>query len=382
MNGRVLTILQPVGFDYEGPLEWDPEIRAYVDEVFRTSDSCGGENSEEKGGPRDQVHVCPFQRGDQGGLSSTLAGSGGKSRVEHGPPRYDNCGNDLTTFKVHKRFSDGNSETPVILDFWCNNGTYHPESVEVYPDNSGDITEQTFIVENLPYDGPGSICTVTERPVDGYDTFYYCPPFESQSLTDESCNIPAEPTPGNDSIAGGVVDCSYSKVFGGQENVCVVNNRPTPVDVSVTKVWDVTNVGGDYFDTTANLWIDCDSGYEVYPNDNGEDILPADYTDGEYTLTVSWIPKWYPTAAKPADQEYTECWAEEDIAEDDSAVEQASTCGDDDVPGMQIAVGMGDSCVITNTVFFEGIPTLNQYGMAIMALLMLGMGFVGFRRFV
>jgi hypothetical protein len=49
---------------------------------------------------------------------------------------------------------------------------------------------------------------------------------------------------------------------------------------------------------------------------------------------------------------------------------------------MRVSVGSGDSCTITNTVFFEGIPTLNQYGMAIMALLMLGMGFVGFRRFV
>ena len=42
----------------------------------------------------------------------------------------------------------------------------------------------------------------------------------------------------------------------------------------------------------------------------------------------------------------------------------------------------GREVLITNTVFFEGIPTLNQYGMAIMALLMLGVGFVGFRRFV
>ena len=39
------------------------------------------------------------------------------------------------------------------------------------------------------------------------------------------------------------------------------------------------------------------------------------------------------------------------------------------------------SCTFTNTVFFEGIPTLNQYGMALLALLMLGMGMVGFRRF-
>jgi hypothetical protein len=32
-------------------------------------------------------------------------------------------------------------------------------------------------------------------------------------------------------------------------------------------------------------------------------------------------------------------------------------------------------------VFFEGIPTLNQYGLALLALLMLGVGAVGLRRF-
>ncbi|NNJ79124.1 MAG: IPTL-CTERM sorting domain-containing protein, partial [Xanthomonadales bacterium] len=39
-------------------------------------------------------------------------------------------------------------------------------------------------------------------------------------------------------------------------------------------------------------------------------------------------------------------------------------------------------CDVEGTVFFEGIPTLSQYGMAIMVLLMLGVGFVGMRRFV
>ena len=39
-------------------------------------------------------------------------------------------------------------------------------------------------------------------------------------------------------------------------------------------------------------------------------------------------------------------------------------------------------CTITNTVFFEGIPALNQYGMAILTLLMPGLGVVGMRRFV
>jgi hypothetical protein len=37
--------------------------------------------------------------------------------------------------------------------------------------------------------------------------------------------------------------------------------------------------------------------------------------------------------------------------------------------------------MFTNTVFFEGIPTLNRYGIAVMALLMLGVGMVGYRKF-
>ena len=40
------------------------------------------------------------------------------------------------------------------------------------------------------------------------------------------------------------------------------------------------------------------------------------------------------------------------------------------------------TCTVTNTfAFFEGIPTLSQFGRGIMALLMLAVGVVGFRRF-
>jgi hypothetical protein len=38
------------------------------------------------------------------------------------------------------------------------------------------------------------------------------------------------------------------------------------------------------------------------------------------------------------------------------------------------------SCTVTNTVYFEGIPTLSEWGMALMALLMLGMGYISVRR--
>ncbi len=69
------------------------------------------------------------------------------------------------------------------------------------------------------------------------------------------------------------------------------------------------------------------------------------------------------------------CRVEETVF--DSAVEIDNGCNDLEIS----AASGGASCLITNTVFFEGIPTLNQYGMALLALLMLGLGLVGFRRF-
>jgi hypothetical protein len=67
-----------------------------------------------------------------------------------------------------------------------------------------------------------------------------------------------------------------------------------------------------------------------------------------------------------------------------SVEELVSTSGvevDNGCTGIVVSLNQGASCLITNTVFFEGIPTLSQWGMAIMALLMLGVGLVGFRRF-
>jgi hypothetical protein len=109
-------------------------------------------------------------------------------------------------------------------------------------------------------------------------------------------------------------------------------------------------------------------------------IPEAMSTFGEYTafatVTTHVIPQWFPAASNTV----TGCWAEEfNLA---SGVETMSECGDSRNPGMELTVGGGDvGCTITNTMFFEGIPTLSQYGMAIMALLMLGMGMLGFRRF-
>jgi hypothetical protein len=143
----------------------------------------------------------------------------------------------------------------------------------------------------------------------------------------------------------------------------------------VTKVWDVTNDGGDYYDRDADITIGCDGKMSPYSwKKHGKwfykkHLDDSDYVDGQYTITVEVIPD-YPSST---------CFAEEDHVA--SAVETTSDCGGWKDPGMEVSAGEGDSCTITNTLFFEGIPTLNQYGLAIMALLMLGIGMVGFRRF-
>ena len=54
---------------------------------------------------------------------------------------------------------------------------------------------------------------------------------------------------------------------------------------------------------------------------------------------------------------------------------------DSDCEDLLIVPGQSTSCTITNTRMYEGIPTLNQYGLALLALMMLGVGMVGFRRF-
>jgi len=49
---------------------------------------------------------------------------------------------------------------------------------------------------------------------------------------------------------------------------------------------------------------------------------------------------------------------------DSSEVESVDTCED----AMVVEAAGSNGCEITNTVFFEGIPTLSQYGLALMAL--------------
>jgi hypothetical protein len=51
-----------------------------------------------------------------------------------------------------------------------------------------------------------------------------------------------------------------------------------------------------------------------------------------------------------------------------------------DCEGLFIEPGLDAECTVVNTRLFAGIPTLSQYGLAILGLLMLMMGFVAVRR--
>jgi hypothetical protein len=136
---------------------------------------------------------------------------------------------------------------------------------------------------------------------------------------------------------------------------CIINIGPGPVDFTVIVDWMVSDDAPDGTGDGALLFIGCLDGSQTVVAAGPDDIM------GPVTLPVMTPPTSCQVALSGAG----------------SAVEVVGCEGEIDVE-----IGTPNSCTITATAFYEGIPTLSQYGLAIMALLMLGVGFVGFRRFV
>jgi len=278
-------------------------------------------------------------------------------------------------------FEDGNFETEMEVTLKCTSGDYNGNPVSINSIYEEDF--HIFVVDNIPV-GPDNVCTVKAAPVDGYETLAACDDIVGNPQPEEDCYNPEKEK-------FRLSYCQFNNVSTGDVGLCFLINLPLPVDVEVTKTWDISGTGGDDYDRYAEITIGCDAeivdgykqGNKWYINKylNEFSYLDEDDMDtGMATVTAMVIPEWYKTANDPDNQKSTECWAVE--SDTDSAVEVESDCGDKSAPGMSVSAGNGDSCDITNTLFFEGIPTLNQYGMALMALLMLGIGMVGFRRFV
>lgn len=182
--------------------------------------------------------------------------------------------------------------------------------------------------------------------------------------------------------------CFFSSVQVGEQNTCYVNMDADDAILTINKEWDFVGNAGNTLD------IDFEGRIRVCTDSSGV-LVGANQQNGQwctgclvtgpgadscdFTFTGA---NWEGNAVRIFEQNFDSA-IEVDISDcvkigpvrDGSNGSQGGRADD-------IFNGDTPECTIYNTVFFEGIPTLNQYGLAIMALLMLGVGFVGFRRFV
>lgn len=246
-------------------------------------------------------------------------------------------------FIVTKTSPDGNP-AGVVFEIDCNTGLILDQDKLVLP---GQTPPVAFVVTEFT---PGSMtCTITEAGTSGYSAEY-------------------EAT-GTGATIADATECVFEAVADAAILNCDVTNIPDEVEIVVTKSWviegDNNNVNLDY-----RLTAYCDDIFVAPDQDlpSGEDYkIDREYGEGPGVGTHTFYvqPAWPDS----------NCWVDERVY--DSAIEVDNGC-----QSVTVSAGVDASCSIVNSVFFEGIPTLSQYGMAIMALLMLGVGFVGFRRFV
>jgi hypothetical protein len=257
-------------------------------------------------------------------------------------------------FAVTKAFTD-DSDADVTVTLTCNTGLPLQQSFDISP---GDPV--LFVVTS--FESGLMDCVVTEGDADAYLTNYVASG-DSQSADD----VPDAP------------GCHFFAVAGGDNNLCAITNTVEPVDVVIEKEWVIDGAVSDEVNQYYQLTLYCDSL-----------IIGGTPSDGNgmpLSGTQSSVPgHWYKefdgmgnqifTAEVVPDYPSSSCWVDEDVSTSTSGSEVDNGCLD-----IEVRAGNGASCKITNTVFFEGIPTLSQYGLALMALLMLGVGMVGFRRF-
>ena len=289
-----------------------------------------------------------------GTAAVTVAVSGGESALcefvntEELPPPPEPP-QTRATFVVTKDFSDDNPGD-VEVHISCNTGLPLDQSKII-----NEAAGVEFVVTDFDPNVLALNCTITETALDGYETTYS-----------------AE---GGELIPGG---CVFEDVQDGDTFSCEVLNVPAPVTVTIEKDWVFENAtGSDAVNTEYCVDLRCygeivdTTPYTSVSYYEGSGVYHAQWCDdSDATFEAEVVPEIFPE---------TGCWVEESVY--DSSVEVDNGCGG--YRGeFDISVGNGYSCTITNTVFFEGIPTLNQYGMALLALLMLGIGFIGFRRFV
>ena len=204
----------------------------------------------------------------------------------------------------------------------------------------------TFTVKELR---EGDICTVTMGDLDGdwVGHVYECS--GTGVATESGCEFTID-----------------AEAIASTVNVLAI---PAAFEYTANLTWEISPDADPGIEDGAMLMATCENVFVGVHGANG----PLTTT----TVTVAGdMDTFAAIEALPDPNGSTECFAE--LMGVGSAVEVTNDCGRETV---EVGDGMVD-CDITATAFYEGIPTLSQYGMALMALLMLGVGFVGFRRFI
>jgi hypothetical protein len=241
-------------------------------------------------------------------------------------------GESVARFPVTKDFDDDNpAEVEVTIS--CNTGLPLMQTQTI---TDGVLNGVTFVVTD--FEDGAMDCTITETAgVGGYDAAYD----DGTTITDDGC--------------------TFTGVIWESVNSCAITNSLLPVDVEVIKWWmdenpqfnAVNYAEAVYGCVNEQFGIDASGSLEFF----GDGAI-----DG-----FSVYPDWDGS---------TNCWVTETVV--DSGVE----FDDSECASLSVLPGVGASCAIYNTRLYEGIPTLSQYGLAVLALLMLGLGFVAYRRFV
>ncbi|MEE4219265.1 MAG: DUF11 domain-containing protein [Xanthomonadales bacterium] len=144
---------------------------------------------------------------------------------------------------------------------------------------------------------------------------------------------------------------------------------PAAFEYTANLTWEISPDADPGIEDNAMLMATCENVFVGIHGDNGPLTTTTVTVAGDMN-TAAVIE------ALPDPDGSTSCYAE--LMGVGSAVEVMNGCGSETI---EVGDGMVD-CDIMATAFYEGIPTLSQYGLALMALLMLGVGFFGFRRFV
>lgn len=237
------------------------------------------------------------------------------------------------TFAVTKVFDDLNpAEVEVTIS--CNTGLPLEQTATIHQDD-----DVTFVVTD--FDNGALDCAVSEDPVpDGYDSFY---------STDDGFSFP------------GTQACEFTGVEFGAARTCLIRNELRLVLVEVTKWWLDENPQFNSIEYAK-------AGFECFNEQFGAQAFGILEFTGDGAVDGFFVyPHWDGT---------TRCDVHETLV--DSGIEW----DDSECRGLVLAPGKGASCNIFNTRLYEGIPTLNRFGLALLTLTMLGLGFVTLRRLV